>query len=1029
VTCGLTRVLRALAAAMIVVAVVALAAPAVAQVATGGAGGPGSPSDAGGNGGNAGANGTNGTGTGPGLGGSAGTSGSPNGVAGGLSGVSGAGGGGGGFSFPFSGNITMSSTGGSGGAGGGSFFSGGGGGGGGDGARISAGSAVVVSATVTGGTGGNGGEGDEGGSHGNAGGGGAGGGGAGVVMQTASGLTVNAAVIGGAGGVGGPTGGTESSGGGGGGGGAGVILQQGGSLSINAAVSGGAGGNGGVNAGGGSSGGGSGGGGVVANTAATVTVSAGATVTGGLGFETGSGGAGLALSAGGTVVNAGRIIGGNGGGEETTGLAGSAGGTGSGGAPGFIANVPLNGVGGVGIVGAGLSIVNSGSIAGGTGLGGQADAIEFTAGSNSLTLAPGYSIIGNVVGTGADTFQLGGSSGSATFNLGLIGATQQYQGFSTFNVVGATWTVTGTYGQTDPWAVEAGTLNVTGDLSSATNLTVTAGTLMGTGTVGNTQINDGGIFAPGNGTPGSSMTVSGKLTFASGATYQVQVNPSTSSFANVTGTAALAGTVNAVFSPGSYVSKQYIILQSAGLDGTTFSGLTNTNLPLGITDNLSYSANDDDVFLNLTASLGASTPLNQNQQTVANAINNFFNSGGALPPGFVNVFNLSGANLANGLTQLDGENATGAEHGAFQLMNGFLDLMVNGGFSNSGGANTGFFNPGGANTNPFNGGLHFAPDQQADFPPEIALAYAGVLKAPPQQTFVQRWTAWGASFGGSATANGDAVVGSNNVTTSTFGYAAGMNYHYSPDTVLGFALAGGGTNWNLAQGLGTGRSDAFLAGLYGVTHQGPVYLAGALAFANNWFSTNRTALGDQLTASFQGQSYAGRLEGGYRFVVPAPFLASPASGGGGLGWGAIGITPYAAIQTQDFHTPAYSETDLTSGGFGLSYAAMNGTDARSELGARFDDPTLLGAMPLILRARLAWAHDWASNPALNASFESLPGTGFTVNGAPIPHDSALTSAGAELFFTPNWSFLAKFDGEFASGSQIYAGTGTLRCTW
>jgi hypothetical protein len=30
---------------------------------------------------------------------------------------------------------------------------------------------------------------------------------------------------------------------------------------------------------------------------------------------------------------------------------------------------------------------------------------------------------------------------------------------------------------------------------------------------------------------------------------------------------------------------------------------------------------------------------------------------------------------------------------------------------------------------------------------------------------------------------------------------------------------------------------------------------------------------------------------------------------------------------------------------------------------------------------------------------------------------------------PNWSLLAKFDGEFANGSQLYAGSGTLRYTW
>ncbi len=141
------------------------------------------------------------------------------------------------------------------------------------------------------------------------------------------------------------------------------------------------------------------------------------------------------------------------------------------------------------------------------------------------------------------------------------------------------------------------------------------------------------------------------------------------------------------------------------------------------------------------------------------------------------------------------------------------------------------------------------------------------------------------------------------------------------------------------------------------------------------------------------------------------------------------FTPYAAVQTQDFRTPTYSETDLTGGGFGLTYNAMNGTETRTELGSRFDDLTALGDLPLILRAKVAWAHDWVSNPALGASFESLPGTGFTVNGAPIPKNSALTSAGAQLFFTPNWSLLAKFDGEFARGSQTYGGSGTLRYTW
>jgi uncharacterized protein with beta-barrel porin domain len=53
--------------------------------------------------------------------------------------------------------------------------------------------------------------------------------------------------------------------------------------------------------------------------------------------------------------------------------------------------------------------------------------------------------------------------------------------------------------------------------------------------------------------------------------------------------------------------------------------------------------------------------------------------------------------------------------------------------------------------------------------------------------------------------------------------------------------------------------------------------------------------------------------------------------------------------------------------------------------------------PLVLYGRAAWGHDFVNNPSLGAVFQALPGGSFTVNGAPIPHDSALTSAGARPF--------------------------------
>jgi outer membrane autotransporter protein len=298
----------------------------------------------------------------------------------------------------------------------------------------------------------------------------------------------------------------------------------------------------------------------------------------------------------------------------------------------------------------------------------------------------------------------------------------------------------------------------------------------------------------------------------------------------------------------------------------------------------------------------------------------------------------------------------------------------------------------------------------------VANAYAAVLKAPARQapSFERRWRVWASGFGGYNATDGDTAAGTHDLSARTYGGAAGLDYRVTPGTVVGFALAGGGTSWGLAEGLGSGRSDAFLAGLYGRTHAGAAYASAALAFANHWMSTDRYAFaGDHLDASFNAQSYGGRIEGGYRYALPV-----------------AAVTPYAALQAQSFHTPDYSETDLSAGGFGLSYAARNATDTRSELGARFDKRMAVsGDATLNLRAALAWAHDWISDPSLTATFQALPGASFVVNGAVPPENSALVSAGAELRLANGLSLLAKFDGDFAGGSQTYSGSGTLRYTW
>ena len=622
-----------------------------------------------------------------------------------------------------------------------------------------------------------------------------------------------------------------------------------------------------------------------------------------------------------------------------------------------------------------VSIFDSGTI---VATGNTAVDLSGNAAGNIFTLGGGYSITGNVVGQGSDSFQLGGTT-AGSFNLSLIGG--QYTGFTTFNVVGGTWTVSG---------------------STTTDWTVSGGTLTGAATIGGVTVT-GGTFAPG--APGAAMTVNGNLVLQSAAVYMVTINGANASSANVAGTASIANGARFAIAAGStpVVNTTYAVMTA---NGGVSGSFVNPNIFFGIYEGtLSQVGNTID----LTVKYGSLQPLlpanaPANVVNVANAIDTAIQNGVTPPAGFQALFNLPPAQLQSALAQISGESSTDAGKGVNQMMTELLNLMLDptagGGSLGSAGAASGF-----------------APERDGTLPSEIAMAYAKAFRPQATQPAPQTgWTAWGSAFGAASNTGGNAAAGTNSVTASDYGVAAGMEYRLSPDLAYGFSLAGGGTNWNLAQGLGSGRSDSFMAGAYAKGHVGAFYLSGALAFANNWFTTNRTALGDQLQATFTGQSYAARGEAGYRYALPVTESL-------------LGITPYAALQVNNLRTPGYSERDLTGGGFGLTYASANSTDTRGELGARFDNLQMLNGMPLVLRGRLAWAHDWTGNSALNATFQSFPGASFTVNGAAVPKDSALATAAAELHINANWTAIAKFDGEFGGGSQTYAGTGTLRYTW
>jgi uncharacterized protein with beta-barrel porin domain len=528
---------------------------------------------------------------------------------------------------------------------------------------------------------------------------------------------------------------------------------------------------------------------------------------------------------------------------------------------------------------------------------------------------------------------------------------------------------------------------------------------------GNTLTN-AGTLSPGGAGVIQTTALTGNLVQSTTGRLLTDINiaGATSDRINVSGTASLAGTVQLQVQNLTFASWQATVLSAAG--GTTNNGLTLLASPV-LQAQLVFP-NATDVVVKSSGINFVTPGLNGNQTSLGNALNGAAQTAGLGSPIFNVLLNTTATGYSLALNQLSGEAATGTQQSTFDAMNTFMGTMLDpfnrGTASMPGSSVSGYVSEGEASAYASDGRKRSSAERDA---------YAMFTKAPLAKSWDPRWNVWAAGFGGSQTTDGNAAVGSNSATSRIAGTAVGADYLFSPNTIAGFALAGGGTSFSVANGLGSGRSDLFQAGVYARHTMGAAYIAGALAYGWQDITTNRTvtlAGLDQLQARFNANAFSGRLEGGYRFVSP---------------WiGGIGITPYAAAQFTTFDLPAYAEQAIIgTNNFALAYGAKSVTDPRSELGFRTDKSFAMPDGFLTLRGRLAWAHDYDTDRSIGATFQTLPGASFVVNGAAQASDSVLTTASIERKWTNNWSIAATFEGEFSNVTSSYAGKGVVRYQW
>ncbi|MCK1712126.1 MULTISPECIES: autotransporter domain-containing protein [unclassified Bradyrhizobium] len=594
------------------------------------------------------------------------------------------------------------------------------------------------------------------------------------------------------------------------------------------------------------------------------------------------------------------------------------------------------------------------------------------------------------------------------------------------------------YAQAGGARIDGGTLEVNGTLTGPV-VVGTEGRLTGTGSVGTTTV--AGIVAPGQERyagmsalyttapeiftterRAGTLTVNGDMAFRPGGVYQVLLGANSAhSQLNVTGNAALDnGALQVVLERGgqwTHFTQPVTVLSAGGGISGRFTDPTVNSLFLKVA--LDYSNSAPGAASSLTLSIQrndvsfASVAGSRNGAAVATVLDAAPDGTG--PRDFVMLASREVA--AKAFDQFSGEAATGIQQATFNAAGQFMGVLLDPFLGNRAG-NVGLGQA-----------VGFAPEDNIS--PTNAYASADMprsklgrnafapapTKTPPQiDPIASPWSSWVAGFGGTQTTNGNAPVGSNAATSNIYGLAAGADYRLSADTLLGFALGGGATSFSMANGVGSGRSDLFQAGAFVRHNFRAAYFAGALAYGWQDIATDRTvpvAGGDHLRARFNANVLSGRIEGGYRFATPC-----------------VGLTPYAAAQTTTAYLPAYAEQAIGGTGMAaLSYAAKDAATSRTELGLRTDRTFAMHDAILTLRGRAAWAHDFDTDRAIAATFQTLPGASFVVNGAAPSHDAALTTASAELTLRNGISLAGTFEGEFSSVTRSYAGKGIVRYQW
>lgn len=559
--------------------------------------------------------------------------------------------------------------------------------------------------------------------------------------------------------------------------------------------------------------------------------------------------------------------------------------------------------------------------------------------------------------------------------------------------------------------------------SMASNFIVNSGgILQGNGSFAGGQINSGAMLAPGNSI--GTITSNGNLTFASGSTYQVEVNATgQSDKIVVNGAATLQGgtvSVSGTTPAAAYLpTTKYTILSATNGVSGKFDSLS---LGLGytfLTPTLYYGSNDVTIGFALTPF--STVAKNINQRNVGNAL-----TIAALGP-----VNSLGAPILNALFYGNYENAqavmdtvggsglAGVQSTAMQVgemaSSSVSDQIA---FWRSGETMdaTGRTSQEGNNPRNF---LAYAPTE-TKVPAKGPINLKGPAGSLSAAVAPRTFRAWGSMFGGGANYLSDAGRGAAASNIGYYGGLIGVDYQVQPNILLGVALGGSSSNFNVGSLSTNGNLTGFHAGVYGAYTMGNSYIALNETFSAYNNQTSRKAGGyaylpyEQLSASFGSTEFRTRGEVGHGVLM-----------------GGLKATPFVAAEIAAYQSNAFSEqSSIYASTFALKNNGQGVNSLPTFAGLRLSNAvTLSNGWRLAPVGSVAYVHEFFPQRQFNNILMSMPGADFNVAGPRSTYNLVQTKVGAQLNLNEKLALFTDFQGEFSPVSQSYGGKGGVKYVW